>query len=175
MKSTLIRLSLVGLAAALVWSGTSASAIQSRKQRGETANAVIVRRFVEEVINQGKVDLADKYVAAGAVDHQMPGQGNGPEVVKKMVRMMKAGFPDARITIDDLIAAGDRVVIRSTFHGTQKGEFMGIAPSGKPVSMSGIDIMRVVNGKLVEHWGNEDDLGMMQQLGAIPQAAGGTR
>ena len=71
-------------------------------------------------------------------------------------------------TIEDLFAEGDKVVLRFTFHGTHQGEFMGVAPTGKQVTMPGIDIFRIADGKIVELWGQEDVLGMMQQIGAIP-------
>src|SRR5262249_30245180 len=133
----------------------------------------LVRRFYEEVFNQGKVAMIDRYIAANGIDHQMPpGQGNGPEGVKKMVADFRKAFPDGHFTIDDVIADGDKVVVRSTFRGTQKGPLMGVPASGKPVKMTGIDIIRCAGGKMVEHWGNEDDLGLMTQIGAFTAPGG---
>ena len=84
--------------------------------------------------------------------------------------MMRSGFPDFQVTIEDLFAAeGEKVVLRFTFRGTHQGEFLGVAPTGKRVTMAGIDIFRIADGKIVELWGQEDVLGMMQQLGAIPE------
>jgi predicted ester cyclase len=82
--------------------------------------------------------------------------------------MFRGAFPDFKVTIDDLIAEGDKVVIRATWNGTQKGEFMGIPPTGKRVSFGVIDIIRMAGGKAVEHWGQMDSMGMMQQLGVAP-------
>ena len=85
-----------------------------------------------------------------------------------MLSIFRSAFPDFKATIDDIIAEGDKVVIRQTFSGTHKGEFMGIAPTGKRVSFGVMDIVRIAGGKFVEHWGQMDSMGMMQQLGAIP-------
>jgi predicted ester cyclase len=85
--------------------------------------------------------------------------------------MFRSAFPDVRATIDDLIAEGDKVVVRSTWHGSHKGDFFGIPPTGKDFTLTAIDIVRVVDGKVVEHWGNEDDLGMLAQLGIVTPPA----
>jgi steroid delta-isomerase-like uncharacterized protein len=77
-------------------------------------------------------------------------------------------FPDSRVTIDDMIAEGDQVVTKKTFRGTHEGEFAGIPPTGKTVELQFVDIMRVHNGKIVEHWNCIDQLSFMQQLGVIP-------
>jgi steroid delta-isomerase-like uncharacterized protein len=95
---------------------------------------------------------------------------SGVEDLKQFFVMLRSGFPDFQGIIEDLFAAeGDKVVLRFTFRGTHQGEFMGIAPTGKQVIMPGIDIFRIADGKLVELWNQEDMLGMMQQLGAIPE------
>jgi predicted ester cyclase len=82
--------------------------------------------------------------------------------------MLRSAFPDFHATIDDIIAEGDKVVLRQTWTGTHKGEFMGIPPTGKRVSFGVIDIIRVDGDKCVEHWGQMDNAGLMQQLGAVP-------
>jgi steroid delta-isomerase-like uncharacterized protein len=79
-----------------------------------------------------------------------------------------AGFPDARLVVDELVAEGDRVAARWTFRGTHTGEFLGIAPTGKPVSMAAIEVNRVAAGQVAEHWVALDQLGRLQQLGAMP-------
>ncbi len=83
--------------------------------------------------------------------------------------MFREAFPDSYFTVEDMVAEGDKVVTRKTFHGTHEGEFIGIPPSGRAVSMGLIDIVRISDGKVVEHWSMGDSLGMMQQLGVIPQ------
>ena len=88
--------------------------------------------------------------------------------LKQFFVVLRSGFPDFQATIEDLFAEGDKVVLRFTFHGTHQGEFMGVAPTGKQVTMTGVEIFRIGDGKIVELWGQEDVLGMMQQIGAIP-------
>ena len=83
--------------------------------------------------------------------------------------MFRGAFPDSHFTVEDMVAEGDKVVTRKTFHGTHEGEFMGIPPSGRSVSMGLIDIVRISEGRVVEHWSEGDSLGMMQQLGVIPR------
>ncbi len=83
--------------------------------------------------------------------------------------MFRRAFPDSYFTVEDMVAEGDKVVTRKTFHGTHEGEFMGIPPSGRSVSMGLIDIVRISEGRVVEHWSEGDSFGMMQQLGVIPQ------
>jgi predicted ester cyclase len=83
--------------------------------------------------------------------------------------MFRGAFPDSYFTIEDMVAEGDKVVTRKTFHGTHGGEFMGIPPSGRSVSMGLIDIVRISEGRVVEHWSMGDNLGMVRQLGVVPQ------
>jgi steroid delta-isomerase-like uncharacterized protein len=131
-------------------------------------NKAIARRIFE-VFNSGNLALADELIAADVVDHQaMPGMEAGLAGFKQLISMLRAGFPDLRLTVEDLIAEGDKVVGRSTMSGSHTGEFMGMAPTGKQFTIQAIDVMRFAGGKAVEHWGNQDDLGMMQQLGVIP-------
>ena len=133
-------------------------------------NKVLVRRMVEEIFTQGKTSQADEFLAPDFVEHEElpPGIPSGREGVKQLTNMFRTAFPDFRATIDDIVAEGDKVVIRQTWSGTHKGEFMGVPPTGKSVSFGVIDIIRIVGGKFVEHWGQMDSMGMMQQLGAIP-------
>jgi predicted ester cyclase len=83
--------------------------------------------------------------------------------------MFKGAFPDSYFCVEDMIAEGDKVVTRKTFHGTHEGEFMSIPPSGRPVNGRLIDVVRISDGRVVEHWSMGNNLGMMQQLGVIPQ------
>ena len=91
------------------------------------------------------------------------------EGIKIVTAMFRGAFPDSYFTVEDMIAEGDKVATRKTFHGTHEGEFMGIPPSGRSVSMGLIDIVRIAEGRVVEHWSEGDSLGLMQQLGVIPQ------
>ncbi len=133
-------------------------------------NKAIFRRYVEEVGNQGKLDLVDE-IFDRYVSHQPDGHAleRGPEDVRQFIDEFHQAFPDFHSTIDDQIAEGDKVATRWTMRGTHQGEFRGIAPTGKQITVTGIGIFRFSDeGKVVESWDNFDQLGMMQQLGAIP-------
>src|SRR5258708_8897709 len=134
-------------------------------------NKALARRAMEEVWNQGKLTVIDELVASNATYHDanVPGgKFTGPEGVKQFVQIYRNAFPDVRITIEDQIAEGDKVVTRWTAVGTHKGELMGIPATGKQATVTGISVGHVVNGKFVEIWTNFDALGMLQQLGVIP-------
>ena len=133
-------------------------------------NKALFRRLMEEVFDRGNISLNDELFAPDFVEHEElpPGIPAGSEGVKQLSTMFRSAFPDFKATIDDMIAEGDKVVIRQTWSGTHRGEFMGIPPSGKSVSFGVYDTIRIAGGKVVEHWGQMDTMGMMQQLGAIP-------
>ena len=132
-------------------------------------NKAVFRRYVEEVANKGNLDLADE-IFDRYISHQSDGrtEERGPEDVKRFIGEFRQAFPDFRTTIEYLVAEGDMVVTRWRASGTHQGEFRGIAPTGKPVAMSGIGVFRFSNeGKVVESWDNLDELGMLRQMGAI--------
>ena len=132
-------------------------------------NKAVVRRFYEEVMNQKKRAVLDEVFDLNVVDHfAPPGTPGGLEGARQTLGMFLTAFPDLHFTVEDLIAEGDKVVARATLSGTQHGAFMGIPPTGKHVTMTGIDINRFAGGKSVEHWVEMDTLGLMQQLGVIP-------
>ena len=134
-------------------------------------NKALVRRVFEEMNKQNWAGI-EELCAPDYVIHGMPPVFS-PDLAgyKLMTTPFLTAFPDHHTVIEDLIAEGDKVVSRYTFRGTHQGDFMGIPPTGKQVSFTGIEIDRIKDGKFVESWVNEDDLGMMQQLGAIPQMA----
>lgn len=133
-------------------------------------NKALVRRFVDEVQSQGNVDAIYEFCSPEFVNHSAPpGLPPDREGIKVVTAMFRGAFPDSYFTVEDMIAEGDKVTTRKTFHGTHDGEFMGIPPTGRPVSMGLIDIVRISEGRVVEHWSVGDNLGMMQQLGVIPQ------
>ena len=136
-------------------------------------NKALIGRFIEEIFNRGNMSIVDEILAPGFVDHEeLPGGiPNGREGFKTLTTMLRSAFPDFKGTIEDILAEGDKVVVRMTWSGTQKGEFMGIPATGKSVSFGVIDIIRIAGGKLVEHWGQMDSMRLMQQLGAIPAPA----
>jgi steroid delta-isomerase-like uncharacterized protein len=133
-------------------------------------NKASARQFIEEVLNQGNMSRINDLLAPDFVEHEElpPGVPRDREGVTLLMTMLRSAFPDFKATIDDMIAEGDKVVVRMTWTGTQQGEFMGLPPSGKPMSIGVIDIFRMDRGKLVEHWGLSDTMSMMEQLGAMP-------
>lgn len=129
-------------------------------------NKALVRRLVDEVFNRRNVSVVEELVSPDFVEHEViPGLPPGREGAKQMFAMIHGAFPDFKGTIEDLIAEGDKVVLRWTWTGTQKGEFMGLAPLGKQMSIGVIDILQFSDGRAVAHWGQMDGLGLMQQLG----------
>ena len=136
-------------------------------------NKALLSRMIEEVFNRGKINLVDDFLAPDFVEQEElpPGIPPGPEGVKQLSSLFRSAFPDLKVKIDDTIADGDKVVVRCTWSGTHKGEFMGIPPTGKSVSFGVIDIVRFAGGKIVEHWGQMDAMRMMQQLGAVSRPA----
>ena len=132
-------------------------------------NEAKVRRLLE-AINTGKMETFDELIAAEYVYHE-PGtpEMRGPEGVKQLVGMYRAAFPDIHMHVEDMFSDGDKVVTRWGAHGTHRGELMGIPPTGKEVTVTGMIIDRFSGGKIVEEWENFDAMGMMQQLGVIPK------
>ncbi len=133
-------------------------------------NKATVRRAIEEGWNQGNLATLDEIMAPNFVDHSpmVPNLSPGSEGYKQFVAASRTACPDFWVTIEDLIAEGDTVVMRITCGGTHQGAWLGIPPTGKQFTETGIYIFRIAGGKVVERWGNQDDLGMFQQLGLIP-------
>ena len=133
-------------------------------------NKALIQRFVEEAFNNGNVDVADEVYASIFIAHDptIPeGQGS-PEQVKQFVSTYLSAFPDGHTTVEDMISDGEKVAYRWTFRGTHQGELMGIPPTGKQVTITGITINRLSGGKVEEQWNSFDQLGMLQQLGVAP-------
>ena len=131
----------------------------------------LVGRFIERAINEKNLDAADDFLGTGYIDHQAPpGVGIGPEAFKKQVTAVIEAFPDLRVDIEDIIVEDDRVAVRWITRGTHKGEYLGIPSTGKSVAVPGIHVVRIVDGKIVEHWGVDDTLGLMQQIGIFPRS-----
>jgi steroid delta-isomerase-like uncharacterized protein len=133
-------------------------------------NKALVQRLFEEVFNQKRLERADAFVAPDYLDHgAVPGQGPGLEGAKQQRwAMYFAAIPDLHATIDDLVAEGNKVVVRYTVEGTQQGALPGVPPTGKRFRISGISIYRLAEGKITEQREQMDMLGLMQQLGVIP-------
>jgi steroid delta-isomerase-like uncharacterized protein len=135
-------------------------------------NKAIDCRLVEEVLNQGNRTVADELITPDFVDHAaLPGMPGDREGFTAAAAAMRTAFPDLRVTVEDQVAEGDRVAHRVTMQGTHQGDLFGFPPTGKRMTIGGISISRFAGGKLVEHWGINDDLGMLQQLGIIPAPA----
>jgi predicted ester cyclase len=130
-------------------------------------NKEVVRRWVEEVWSSGRAELMDELLDEHLVDHNpIPGVPAGREGNKAILGMFHSAF-DVKMKLDLLLADGDYVIDRWTADMTHKGEFMGIPATGKQVRITGIDVSRLENGKVVETWHQEDNMGLMQQLGAM--------
>jgi predicted ester cyclase len=134
-------------------------------------NKDVVRRFIEEVFAKCNVDAADELATPDFTPHSWPGVEPGIENLKQGQRRVSAGLADVSMKIEDMIAEGDKVAVRLTAHACQEGEFMGLPASGREYTISETHIFRVSDGKVAEHWVNADMLGLMQQLGALPDQA----
>lgn len=131
-------------------------------------NKVLVRRWIEE-LDKGNMTIIDHLISTDCVVHYPGGiDVLGPEGFKESSTPFRTAFPDLKHVIEDMIAEGDKVVSRYKIPGTHKGEFMGIAPTGRKVTFTATVIYRIANGKFVETWGEFDALGLLQQLGAVP-------
>ena len=152
--------SLLVLAAILIAGASPAS--------GTESNVEFCQRFYEDVVNHGKIAEIDRVFSADFVEHEpFPGLEPNREGVKEFFAMMRTAFPDLRFDVDFYLADGDKVAAYLTIKGTHRGEFMGLEPTGRPINVRVIDIMRIRDGQVVEHWGVTDALAMMEQLGAM--------
>ena len=143
-------------------------------QKGEKTmsleeNKDLVRLLLEVDVTEANEEVSDRIIHPDFFDHtNPPGMQRGIEGHKAIIRLFKAAFPDQQWIIEDLIAEGDKVVARTLFRATHLGDFFGIPPTGKQVEATGTHILRIADGKIAEHWGNNDDLGLMRQLGVVP-------
>lgn len=134
----------------------------------DSPNIAATKRF-GEIVNTGTLDAFAEVVAEGCVDNDpAPGQGLGPEGFKTFFTGMRTAFPDLKVVPQTMVAEGDQVGFAYTITGTHDGAFQGLAPTGKPISVRGMQIGRFENGKMVERWGSSDELGILKQLGAAP-------
>jgi predicted ester cyclase len=145
-------------------------------------NKAIFRAIPEKVVNTGNLDAADQYFAQDFVDHTTPaGLPNGLAGFKAYITRLRSAFPDLHLTVEDVVAEGETVVVRATARGTMTGDFLEMKATGKTATWTEIHIGRLADGKVVEHWATIDQLGMLQQLGlaATPEqqavAPGGVR
>jgi len=138
-------------------------------------NKALADRFHMDVFQEGNLDAADEILSADFAWHGGMGPGEdqrGPEATKQVASAVIGAFPDRRITHEDIIAEGDKVLIRWMLRGTQQRELMGIPQTGRSVTVTGFDLFRIEGGKITEMWQEADELGMLQQLGVIEKASG---
>ena len=141
----------------------------------EAENKAFVRRVTDELFNKRSVDAVSDFFAPELIPHILPpGMSCDRDGFKQLVAALVGAFPDFHVTIDDMVAEGDKVVGRATATGTHKGEFFGIAPTGKHATWTEIFLWRISGDKVAEIWGEVDQLGLMQQLGVVaPPGKGG--
>lgn len=135
-------------------------------------NKAIYHRFMEEVVSKGDMRVADELLADKVIEHEnlpadLPGNGEG---IRQLFILLRLAFPDLTATIEDLIAEDDKVAARVTLRGTHEGDFPGIPATGRKIAYDALDISRIVNGKIVEHWGIPDYMSLFQQLGVLSSA-----
>lgn len=139
----------------------------------EPESTELIRRYYEDVFNQRHPDLVDELAVDDYVEHDpFPGQGNGRVDLKARVRVILDAMNPLRFTLQDIVADGDRIAVRWTQTATQTGPFMGMPPTGRTVTFAGIDIHRLRDGRMAEHWHVIDMYALLQQLGAIPAPSG---
>jgi steroid delta-isomerase-like uncharacterized protein len=136
----------------------------------QETNKEAFRRLMEQGFGNGDLDAVDELLAPDFKEHQNGVEPPTREGVKALIQELRSILPDVKLTIEDITADGDKVWGRMKAHGTHRGMFMGRPPTGKTVTIDVIDICRFEGGKIVEHWGVPDRLGMMEQLGLIPQS-----
>jgi steroid delta-isomerase-like uncharacterized protein len=141
--------------------------------QAEAESIETVRRFFEEAFTEGDLDVIDEVVAADAVGHDpaQPGEIRGAEGMKALVSGYRSAFPDISFELHETVTDGEWVGIRWTSEGTHEGELMGIEPTGEHVEVEGIELDRVVDGKIVESRVAWDALGLLQQIGVVPEMA----
>lgn len=137
-------------------------------------NKATYRSFIQIVFNEGRLDAVEEYLSPKYVLHDArPGTLAGREGVKQIVSIFRAAFPDLNITIEDQVAEQDKVCSLTTMRGTHKGSLFGIAPTGRTVTVTGLTMVRILGGRIVESWVKNDETALMNQLGAGPDAASG--
>ena len=157
----MMRVTLLGLVL-LAFAGLASADTQDNLAR--------CQKFYTEVANKGNMAVVDELVAENFVDHEVfPGLAPTRDGLKEFFNVMRSAFPDLKFNVEFMMADGDKVAAYITMSGTHKGEFMGMPASGKKFTTKAIDIVRIVDGKAVEHWGVTDGMTMMQQLGALPE------
>jgi steroid delta-isomerase-like uncharacterized protein len=133
-------------------------------------NKELVESFIQELFTDGDLSAVDRYLAPSFVNHDppFPGAPAGADGMRQAAAMFRAALPDWHSEVHQMVAEGDVVVERFTASGTHRSELMGVAATGKTISLPGINIFRLEDGKIVERWGQLDEVGMLRQLGLVP-------
>lgn len=133
--------------------------------------SAVIHRWFEEVWNQGRLETIDELFGEDSVAHGL-GEGGavvrGPAAFKPLVLNLRGALPDLHISVEDILADGDRAAFRVVLEGTHRGDGLGVPPSGRRVRISGIIMVRFVEGRIMEGWNSWDQLGLLQQIGALP-------
>ena len=156
----------------IVFSLLSFSCQQQNKVQINSAKNIAATMKIFDAFQNGTPDSLDNYIAADAIDHEIDTtvtNKQGLEGIKAELVMWHNSFPDLKIKISTIATAGDTVMVFNTWTGINTGPMMGMPPTNKPVIEEGVDILRFENGKAVEHWGVQDNLSLMKQLGLMPQ------
>ena len=131
-------------------------------------NKALIRRLFDEVLNAGNFGLLDQLIGASYVEHNpVANQAAGAAGVRDRIRDLRKAFPDLRFVLDELVGEGEVVAARYHWQGTHKGTFLGIAPTGRRLSVRGMDFYRLEDGRVIEHWDVVDEFGMLSQLGDL--------
>lgn len=131
-------------------------------------NVALIRRYIEDGFGRGNLDAIDLVLAPDCQRHTSGAVSSESGHVRRVVESFRAGMPDATVTIDQLVATPDHVVVRVTTRGTHTGEYLGVSPTGRTVEFAAMDMFRMADGKIVESWHSVDELGLLRQLGALP-------
>ena len=131
-------------------------------------NKTLARRWFEDLFSRGDLDAANEIISADFVDHLTHEDERGLVELKHYVNIYGAAFPDIQDTVEDVVAEGDKVVVRWMSRGIHQGEFMGVAPTGRHVTFTGMRLFRIAENKIAESWVNIDERGLQEQLGTVP-------
>lgn len=133
------------------------------------ANEQLIKRYFEEVWNNGELDVLDEIISSDYINHSpgMPNPAPGPEGLKPIVSDIRKAFPDLKYVIENIVVSDNQVAVHTTMYGTHTGNFFGIAPTNKKIKASQMQIERIANNKIIEHWRVTDELALLQQLNQI--------
>jgi steroid delta-isomerase-like uncharacterized protein len=130
-------------------------------------NKTLARRWFEDLVSRGDLDAAEEILSAEFLDHLPCEEERGIEELKDYVSVYRSAFPDIEDTVEEIVAEADKVVVRWRSRGTHQGEFMGVAPTGRDVTFTGMRLFRIAENKIAESWVNIDERGLQEQLGAV--------